>query len=345
MEALSFREVMRTLALSQTHYHREQRRAIEMVAAYLWDTLPSPGLPQSGPSVESAGRSSVSLVTDRQPLRVEISARRDDRVCLASLLAEIVQLLDQVATQHMVQLIVTSVSDDMVLTDRTTLRNAVISSVGFLLQGARLGEIVLSAHRYDAVAQIDIRYHGSLSWRQVEDLYTEQLRSSQELMQAIGGTLRGGEGDCGVFVSLSFPAGRQTLLVIDDNPDLVQLITRYLVDQEYAVFSAGSVEEGIVTAQNVLPDIILLDIMMPHRDGWDALQLLRHHPATAEIPIIVCTVLADAHLAKALGATAFIRKPLTRPALLQVLEQSLSVRRPPPVGEGPGAPEHRVSSG
>src|SRR5262249_24466930 len=146
-----------------------------------------------------------------------------------------------------------------------------------------------------------------------------------------------------VAISLKLPAKRPILLVIDDNPDLIQLIARYLIDQGYAVLGAGSVEEGCATAQLVQPAVILLDVMMPHRDGWDAVQLLRHHPSTSQIPIVVCTVLAENHLARTLGATAFIRKPLTRPALLRVLEQCLAGRRPP-VGERREGPARRVRS-
>ena len=65
------------------------------------------------------------------------------------------------------------------------------------------------------------------------------------------------------------------------------------------------------------------------KDGWDALQSLRHHPGTQETPIVVCTVLAESQLAYALGATAFLRKPLTRAALLETLGR-LAVSRPGP---------------
>jgi len=83
--------------------------------------------------------------------------------------------------------------------------------------------------------------------------------------------------------------------------------------------------------------------MMPHKDGWDALQLLRHHPATAGTPVVVCTILAEHELARALGAAAFLRKPLTRPALLQTLDACLARGRP--VARRPGAPAAPAPSG
>jgi CheY-like chemotaxis protein len=224
------------------------------------------------------------------------------------------------------------------------LRNAVIGAVGFLIEGAESGDITVAASRPAGRLHLDLIHHGVLSPGVGGEARAERLRWSRELMQAIGGTLRlRREGDRPVAISLELPTERPTLLVIDDNPDLIQLIARYLVDQDYAVLGAGSVEEGCTTAQLTRPDVILLDVMMPHRDGWDALQLLRHHPATSQIPIVVCTVLAENRLAQALGATAFIRKPLTRPALLQVLEGCLAGRHPP-VGGRPGGPAPRATS-
>jgi CheY-like chemotaxis protein len=343
VEAMPYREVMETLALSQTQYHREQRHAVEMVATYLWDTRPlavGTGLVAARYAAERA----VGLpASDEVPLPVEaaIDGGNDD-VPLASFLAEIVELVEQVGGARGIRIRAGATDDVTISTNRTVLRNAVISAISGIVSEAREGEMIVTGHRRGAMAGIEIRHRGSAPARL--DSADEKLRVAAQLTGAIGGTLAI-RSDAGpeVVATLTLPIERPTLLVVDDNPDLVQLIRRYLVDQPYTVLSAGTVEEGVGMAQSSRPDVILLDVMLPHRDGWDALQLLRHHPVTGEIPIVICSVLGEEQLARALGAATFIRKPLTRPALLQALETSLAWRRPT-AAAGPGAPAHPGAS-
>jgi len=127
-------------------------------------------------------------------------------------------------------------------------------------------------------------------------------------------------------------------LIVDDSPDLVQLITRFAAGQGFSIQSASAVPEALAIAKASRPDVILLDVMIPDRDGWDALQALKHDPETRQIPVVVCTVLGESKLALALGAGDFIRKPLTRPSVLAVLRRSLGASPPPAAGR-------RASSG
>lgn len=73
-------------------------------------------------------------------------------------------------------------------------------------------------------------------------------------------------------------------------------------------------------AQESPPRIIVLDVMMPEIDGWEVLGRLRQHPLTSHIPIIICTILAEEELALSLGASGFLRKPVSREAFLGALD-------------------------
>ena len=66
---------------------------------------------------------------------------------------------------------------------------------------------------------------------------------------------------------------------------------------------------------------ILVDVMMPQMDGWEVLGQLRQHPLTNYIPIVVHTILAQEELALSLGASALLRKPVTRQNFLAVLDR------------------------
>ena len=69
--------------------------------------------------------------------------------------------------------------------------------------------------------------------------------------------------------------------------------------------------------------------MMPQVDGWRVLGRLRQHPLTGHIPVVVCTILSQEALALSLGASAFIRKPITRRAFLAALDDQVA-----PMGKG-----------
>jgi CheY-like chemotaxis protein len=85
--------------------------------------------------------------------------------------------------------------------------------------------------------------------------------------------------------------------------------------------SARSGEDGLRTVQQVMPDAILLDLMMPGMDGWELLQRLRTDGDTQDIPVIICSVINDPELAYSLGASKFVPKPVTRETLLEALRE------------------------
>jgi CheY-like chemotaxis protein len=80
-----------------------------------------------------------------------------------------------------------------------------------------------------------------------------------------------------------------TVLVVDDDPKSVELIATYLAPPTYATVRAYSGQEAILLANQVQPDLILLDLMMPRVTGFDVVQALQDDPSTAGIPILVVT--------------------------------------------------------
>jgi CheY-like chemotaxis protein len=111
------------------------------------------------------------------------------------------------------------------------------------------------------------------------------------------------------------------LLIIDDNQGLVDLLDHYLSENDYRVMSVHNGEDGLRTVQQVMPDAILLDLMMPGMDGWELLQRLRTDGDTQDIPVIICSVINDPELAYSLGASKFVPKPVTRETLLEALRE------------------------
>jgi CheY-like chemotaxis protein len=119
------------------------------------------------------------------------------------------------------------------------------------------------------------------------------------------------------------PAPLQTVLVIDDNASLQRLFRRYLTGLPYAVLGAQSAEQGLALAQERIPSIILLDIMMPRQDGWDLLHALRDRPALNQIPVVICSVLSQEPLARSLGVAGYLKKPVSQDELLRMVQSVL----------------------
>jgi CheY-like chemotaxis protein len=122
-------------------------------------------------------------------------------------------------------------------------------------------------------------------------------------------------------VILFTAADEPVVLVIDDNEGLLRLVERFLQGQACRVIATRHGQEGLRLAQELVPDVVILDVMMPEMDGWELLQRLRTHPRTAGIPVIVCSVIKDPNLARSLGASLFLPKPVSREEIMTGLRR------------------------
>jgi CheY-like chemotaxis protein len=112
-----------------------------------------------------------------------------------------------------------------------------------------------------------------------------------------------------------------SVLVVDDNADIIELIQRYTTGTRYRVTGLTDPELVFKTIQECGAKGIVLDVMMPKIDGWELLGRLRQHPMTADIPVVILSILAQEELALSLGARALIVKPVTQERFLAVLDQ------------------------
>ena len=128
-----------------------------------------------------------------------------------------------------------------------------------------------------------------------------------------------------VTARLMLPAIQQMpVLVIDDNGDVLLLMQRYLSSSRYRYVGTRDPAHMMDLVQQTRPCAIILDVMLPSIDGWELLGRLRENPRTRDIPVIICTILPQEDLALTLGASAFLRKPVNRERLLQVLDQQIA---------------------
>ncbi|MBL9173936.1 MAG: response regulator [Verrucomicrobiales bacterium] len=121
------------------------------------------------------------------------------------------------------------------------------------------------------------------------------------------------------------------VLVIDDENAARDLIQRTLARAGYTVHTAASGMEGLTLAAKLKPHAITLDVMMPGMDGWAVLSRLKADPATADVPVIMMTVVDDRNLGFALGAADYLIKPIDWNRLTVVLAKHCKNRRDPEI--------------
>lgn len=119
---------------------------------------------------------------------------------------------------------------------------------------------------------------------------------------------------------------KKRILLIDDEKDLVEIVTFRLESNGYEVISADDGQQGLEKAKKEKPDLIVLDLMLPKMDGYTVCGLLKKDLRYAKIPIIMFTARAqesDVKLGEELGAQAYITKPFDPKALLSKIEELL----------------------
>lgn len=135
-----------------------------------------------------------------------------------------------------------------------------------------------------------------------------------------------------VAPALPVPADSPTVLVIDDDPTVRDLIARSLAGEPFHLVLAESGQEGLRLARELFPDVITLDILMPGMDGWTVLGRLKEDAELGAIPVIILTIVENQSIGYTLGAADYLLKPFKRETLIATLNKY----RTPSPAELPG---------
>jgi signal transduction histidine kinase/CheY-like chemotaxis protein len=115
--------------------------------------------------------------------------------------------------------------------------------------------------------------------------------------------------------------GQDTILVIDDDPSVRDLMTRFLTKMEFNVVAAANGEEGLRLAKQFHPLLITLDVVMPEHDGWTVLNQLKSDSELADIPVIMVTIVDNEARGLDMGAANYLIKPVNRDRLAELIEK------------------------
>ncbi|MFA4947841.1 MAG: response regulator [Candidatus Krumholzibacteriia bacterium] len=120
------------------------------------------------------------------------------------------------------------------------------------------------------------------------------------------------------------------VLVVDDEVNITQILEFSIGAEGFEVITAQNGEEAIEKARREQPDLIILDVMMPKIDGYEACRILKANPLTKNIPVVLLTAKGrdiDKRLGMEVGATDYIVKPFSPNRLVERINQLLSCHK------------------
>jgi signal transduction histidine kinase/DNA-binding response OmpR family regulator len=117
------------------------------------------------------------------------------------------------------------------------------------------------------------------------------------------------------------PQDGSTVLVVDDDATVRDLMQRFLSRNGFRVVCARDGDEGLRLARQLRPDAITLDVMMPHKDGWTVLSELKADRDVSEIPVIMVTMIENKNMGYSLGAADYLTKPIEADRLVAILNK------------------------
>lgn len=115
------------------------------------------------------------------------------------------------------------------------------------------------------------------------------------------------------------------ILVVDDEEDIRQIVEKMLDEEGYDVLTAGNSGEALTLAEEEHPDMILMDVVMRGRNGFDTCKILKFKPATKDIPLVMFSALnmdVDKEMADKAGADGYIAKPFDK-QIIETIEKYL----------------------
>ena len=313
-------EVMQELAIGERQFYREQRKAIEALAQLLWEKYQwieehQPDREREGPA-EREEDEFQTLHGEAERL-----ASQSERMDLKEVIQGVLRAVGPLAREKGVA--ISYHLDERlpaIYANRILIRQILIQALSRCIIQPEVSGVHAEFGRRRRQIGMEVTAFTSQGTRQ-STAQALALDTAQRLVEMVGGEWRGvSVGQEQYRLQFLLPTSEpRILLAIEDNPAAVKLLQRYLARQDYQVVSASNGEDALQLAQELEPDVITLDVMMPHQDGWEILEALKRDPATKGTPVLICSVLDEPHVALALGASAYLKKPFSQAQLLDVL--------------------------
>jgi CheY-like chemotaxis protein len=317
--ALTQEATAERLGITARHLRREQREAVLVLARHLLERQEHRSL-AAGPARDDP----TGLPALREQVRQELAALEQSAPDSVADVAEALQAAVALEKTRTARLGVTVTVADarqrlIVAAHPSMLRQVFVMALGLVAAESAGGAITIQAQREGEHAAITLRGQPVAHSAAPDTCLLDEMLAAQD------GTLELTHAGDTLSVRIVLPAADEiTVLVVDDNQDLVHFYRRYTADTRYRIVHIPTGKGALAAIEASAPGIIVLDVMLPDIDGWELLAHLYDHPATRAIPIVVCSVIREEELALELGAAVYVPKPVRRGDLLAALDRALA---------------------
>lgn len=313
LEGMPLAQIAEEMHISERQAYRDLSRAeeglTELLCSYPW------------PSAQAAGRPQVqaSQLLDDELLSISLQPVQVD---VTAMLRSAVQTVTPLAREWGVD-VNCDLADEATpaLAKQALLRQTLVQMMSVAIRNSADRSVAVSCRGEAQVVTVQTQFHPQPG-HAVAELFSDvrRLAQAQQLGWEVTTRLDGS-----AVASLALPTSQPHLvLVVEDNKGAIELYRRYLVSAPgWELIEVPDPRVTFEMAKNLRPTVIILDILMPQQDGWSVLQLLRAQPETAHIPILVCSVFDELDLAAALGASVYLKKPVSQFQLLAGLHSCL----------------------
>ena len=324
LEQVTQEEAAERLGITVRHLSREQTRAIQLLAlTILREGQSEPTAELDRVAVDSPSPQNASELGNSYVKRelAALEKQAPGATCgIRDVLERTVRTTKAFAAKRNVTIVLAhDIASCQVRVHDSVLSQALVGATTHLIQGMSSGEIELAVHIEPREACIVITGSPTTALPPAEKWLSQTLISAQ------GGSIDSQRWGDSLQFRIHMPTSRRiTILIVDDNEDLAHF---YQLCTVGTMFHAVHLREGrkvFPTIESVRPEIIVLDLMLPDIDGWELLAQLHEHPLSRAIPVVVCSVVRERELALALGAAAYIAKPVRRADLIRMLSQIAS---------------------
>jgi CheY-like chemotaxis protein len=324
------KEVATQLGLSVRQFRRLQQVALESLAAYLADTYALEDRFKLLPAMSASGAAEPPVAELPESLQWMRALSPTEFTDLDRAIADVLRLVQPLAEGNHKRLVWCGDERCVAALHPLVFRQALLHllNTAILHTGGNTVVLEVACERLQVSTRVLGGRPCAVSGNPAGANDEEGM--VREMLQACRATVSLGDHGDGWGAELRCKrVQEQPVLVVDDHPETVELLQRCLEGTRYRMLATQEPQRALDLALEEQPFVILLDVMMPDVDGWEVLTRLKQHEATAAIPVWVCTVLDQSELALSLGADGFVRKPVTREALLALLDAQ-AVREPAP---------------
>lgn len=328
VQKLTQEEVANQLGVSTRQFAREQDRAIDLLTNQLLEKYTSLSNAVTGfvkGTRSSARLENTEFEDDLSWLEKNYSSQPIE---LSKEVETVLGLVIPLASQHHI-LIETDLDPHLpdLAVHPVAFRQALLSIINVAIHQAGRETILIKANISGKMIKtsVDAVRTATPTTMSISAEDQNSLEMAEKFIDRNKGSMNVQESIEHFIVDLSLPAFlHHVILLIDDNQDFHELVQRYTFGTRYQMVNTTDPNEAFDLAGKHAVQLILLDVMMPEIDGWQVLGQLRRNPKTSQIPVVICTIIAQEELAYSLGASAFLRKPVTRQMLIETLDRLLT---------------------